>query len=85
MNKIYRVLGKRGRITIPLDIRNDVGISSDDILSFSVQDNQIVITKEKICNNCRTSMQEIADNLTSQEKQEMLKYLMRAHRSGKLK
>jgi len=34
MNKIYKVLGKRGRITIPYEIRMEKGFSYNDILSF---------------------------------------------------
>ena len=34
MNKLYRILGKRGRITIPYEIRRRVGFSYNDALSF---------------------------------------------------
>lgn len=50
---IYRVMGKRGRITIPYEFRQQVGISYNDILSFTQQDDNTVIVKwEKICDNC---------------------------------
>lgn len=53
MFQIYRVLGKKGRITIPFELRERVGFSSNDILSFTQQDDcTIVIKKEKICNHC---------------------------------
>ena len=52
--KIYKVLGHRGRITIPLEIREDLDIGCNDILSFELQkDDTILIRKEKVCNNCR--------------------------------
>ena len=35
MTKLYRVLGKRGRITIPYEIRQRVGFSYNDVLSFT--------------------------------------------------
>ncbi len=70
--KIYRVLGKRGRITIPFAIRSEVGISSNDILSFASNGNQVVITKEKICNDCKSQAQKITDGLTFREKKELL-------------
>ena len=35
MKKIYRILGKRGRITVPFEIRQSVGFKQNDILSFS--------------------------------------------------
>lgn len=55
MNKLYRVLGKRGRITIPFEIRQRVGFRYNDVLSFSESpDGQTVTVKrEKICNNCK--------------------------------
>lgn len=35
MTKLYRVLGKRGRITIPFEIRQRVGFTYNDVLSFT--------------------------------------------------
>ena len=35
MEKVYRVLGKRGRVTIPWEIRQRVGFGSNDIVSFA--------------------------------------------------
>ncbi len=53
MLKMYRVLGKRGRITIPFEMRMCVGFKSNDVLSFTKQDDRtIVVRKEKICDNC---------------------------------
>ena len=45
---------KRGRITIPFEIRQRVGFSYNDILSFTeAPDGRTVIVKrEKICDNC---------------------------------
>ena len=37
-NTIYRVMGKRGRITIPYEFRQQVGFGYNDILSFTKQD-----------------------------------------------
>ena len=36
MTKLYRVLGKRGRITIPFEIRQRVGFTYNDVLSLSL-------------------------------------------------
>ena len=38
MKKLYRILGKRGRITIPYEIRQRVGFSYNDVLSFTEAD-----------------------------------------------
>lgn len=47
MNKIYRVLGKRGRLTIPYEIRVQGQFAPNDLLSFEVcRDGSILIQKE---------------------------------------
>lgn len=47
MNKIYRVLGKRGRLTIPYEIRVREQFAPNDLLSFETcRDGSIVIRKE---------------------------------------
>ena len=38
MKKLFRILGKRGRITIPYEIRQRVGFSYNDVLSFTEAD-----------------------------------------------
>ena len=53
MIKIYRVLGKKGRITIPFVIRQRIGFEYNDVLSFTQQDDgSVVVRREKICDNC---------------------------------
>lgn len=57
MKKMYRVLGKRGRITIPYEIRQSVGFCCDDVLSFEQQEHDtVIVRREKICDNCRDDM-----------------------------
>lgn len=52
--KIYKVLGHRGRITIPFEIRELMDIGCNDILSFECQkDNTIIIRKKQVCDQCR--------------------------------
>ena len=50
MAQMFRILGKRGRITIPFEIRQSVGFSYNDVLSFAeAPDGKTVIVKrEKI-------------------------------------
>ena len=51
--KIVRVLGKRGRITIPYEMRVRNKIGYNDILSFEERDkNTIIVRKEKLCGGC---------------------------------
>ena len=51
MKKMLRILGKRGRITIPYEIRKRVGFEYNDVLSFSESEDgrTVVVRREKIC------------------------------------
>ena len=52
--KINKILGKRGRITIPYEIRLKMGFKYNDVVSFEEQDNNtIIIRREKICDGCK--------------------------------
>lgn len=66
MTKVYRILGKRGRITIPYEMRRRVGFSYNDVLSFTEQDDcTVVVKREKICDNCCAA----ANSSSSSEKE----------------
>ena len=70
MTQMFRILGKRGRITIPYDIRQRVGFSQNDVLSFTEAPDgrSVIVKREKICDNCRTDgmprKKEDADSVT---------------------
>ena len=55
MMKLFRVLGKRGRVTIPYEIRQRVDFRYNDILSFTEgkDGHTVVVRREKICDDCR--------------------------------
>lgn len=67
MGQYLKILGKRGRITIPFEIRQRVGFSYNDVLSFTeAEDGRTVIVKrEKICDNCQESQSEFKDGETA--------------------
>ncbi len=52
---IYRILGKKGRVTIPFEIRQRVGFKYNDVLSFteSKDGRSVIVKREKICNDCK--------------------------------
>lgn len=66
MAKIYRVLGKKGRITIPFDLRQSVGFKYNDILSFTESEdgNSIIVKREKICDSCNLTNSSQIDKMT---------------------
>ena len=55
MKKLLRILGKRGRITIPFEIRQRVGFAYNDVLSFteSADGNSVIVRREKLCDDCQ--------------------------------
>jgi bifunctional DNA-binding transcriptional regulator/antitoxin component of YhaV-PrlF toxin-antitoxin module len=82
MNKIFRILGKRGRITIPFEMRVQLGIMHNDILSFQADGNKVIVTKEKLCSNCSSSedskkqiIKEYIDSLSPYERYDLITQL----------
>lgn len=55
MKKLLRILGKRGRITIPYEIRQRVGFAYNDVLSFteSSDGRSVIVRREKLCDDCQ--------------------------------
>lgn len=69
MTKLLRILGKRGRVTIPYEIRRRVGFAYNDVLSFAEQDDRtVIVRREKICDNCsgnpKTPVKQETDSMT---------------------
>lgn len=69
MNKIYKILGKRGRITIPYEIRMNMGFRYNDVMSFEQKDdNTVIVKRERICDNCcessHTRVEKPTDEIT---------------------
>ena len=53
MSKIYRLIGKEGRTTIPFDIRLKMRIGYNSLLSYEMKDeNTIILRREKVCDHC---------------------------------
>lgn len=68
MLKIYRILGKRGRITIPFEIRQRIGFRYNDVLSFTQQDDgSVVVRREKLCDNCQYLEEHFEENITLED------------------
>ena len=79
--KLYRILGKRGRVTIPYEIRQRVGFGYNDVLSFTEADDQtVIVRREKVCDDCREkenedSLQDFLDGLTTDQQRTVMLYL----------
>ena len=64
MAKLFRILGTRGRITIPYEIRKRVGFGYNDVLSFTEAADgcTVVVKREKICNNCKEAQPAVIED-----------------------
>lgn len=79
MNKtILKILGKRGRITIPWEIRKELGFAYNDVVSFETNGNTVLVKREKLCDGCTSgavteeknrtvALKEVLDDLSSEE------------------
>lgn len=85
--KTYRILGKRGRTTIPFEIRQMLGFSFNDVVSFEEKDGGVFVRREKICDNCKSvendapnktdeiSLLDFVDGLSNSEQKALLVHL----------
>ena len=63
MMRTLRILGKRGRITIPYEIRQRLGFRPNDVLSFQIMDDRtLLVRRERLCNSTRGE-QRMEENL----------------------
>lgn len=64
--KLYRILGKRGRVTIPFVLRQKVGFAPNDVLSFADQDDHcVLVRREVLCNDdCRDAARREENGVT---------------------
>ena len=63
MMRTLRILGKRGRITIPYEIRQKLGFRPNDVLSFQIMDDRtVLVRRERLCNATR-GRQRMKENL----------------------
>ena len=68
MLRLFRVLGKKGRITIPFEIRQRIGFRYNDVLSFTQQDDgSVLVKREKICDNCIDIAEDYSENITLED------------------
>ncbi len=58
--KMFRILGKRGRVTIPYEIRQRVGFQYNDVLSFteSADGRTVIVKRERICDCSKAGVKE---------------------------
>ena len=79
MNKVYKIIGKKGRITIPYNFREKLNIRAGDVVSFEMKNDSVIVRKEALCGGCisdnapktkptnETTLLEFIDELTPDE------------------
>lgn len=68
MKKIYKVMDKNGRISIPKEVREMLMIESGDVLEISVKDHHIVIEKIDIVKINDNSPESVRNTVISSAK-----------------
>ncbi len=87
MLKLLKILGKKGRITIPFEIRQRVGFKYNDVLSFteSSDGRTVIVKRERLC-DCsknevneketdKVTLLELLDSLTPDQQKAALVHL----------
>ena len=82
MEKIFKLIGKRGRTTVPFEIRMTMRIAYNSLVSYEMKDeNTVILRKEKICDGCKHpdenegSILEVVNSLTETEQKALHRYL----------
>ena len=61
MEKVYKLIGKKGRTTVPFEIRMKMRIGYNSLVSYEMKDeNTVILRKEKI------SIRAIATRITTE-------------------
>lgn len=82
MEKIYKLIGKKGRTTVPFEIRMKMELGYNSLVSYEIKDdNTVILYKEKVCDGCKTSdvkegsLLDIVNSLTDTEQKALYRYL----------
>ena len=79
--KLYRIIGKEGRVTIPCTLRACVGFESNDVVSFEqISPDTVLVRREKIrepgANHQEMpSIKELLESLTESQRRAAQCYL----------
>ena len=69
--KMYRIIGKNGRITIPYEMRQKIGFAPNDVISFEsdvLDDRSVIVRREMLCDMDDVFDEELMDEeMTGEE------------------
>lgn len=81
-NKIYRIIGNEGRVTIPLQMRLCAGLLSNTVVSFElVSGDAVLVRREQLKNQAESqtempSLKELLEGLTESQRSAAQCYLV---------
>ena len=82
MEKHFKILGTKGRLTIPFGIRTKMKIGYNSLLSFEIKDEDtIILRRERICEHCKDkdvregTILDVVNSLTATEQKALHRYL----------
>ena len=83
MEKHFKILGTKGRLTIPFEIRTKMKIGYNSLLSFEIKDEDtIILRRERICEHCKDkdvkeggTILDVVNSLTATEQKALHRYL----------
>lgn len=82
MEKVYRLIGKRGRATVPFEIRMKMRLGYNSLISYEMQDDDtVIIRREKVCDGCKepqikeATILDVVNSLTDNEQKALHRYL----------
>lgn len=91
---ILRILGKRGRTTVPFSLRKELGLQPGDIVSFTVENDSVKLKREELCDfeNCPAMMDsddeitpdmilEVLEELTPEDQFAVISQFIASHAS----
>ena len=78
MEKIFRILGKYGRTTLPFALRVQLGFTRNDLVSFEATDKDtIIIRREKVCDHCNPASVKRTEAVKPQSEESLLQFVDR--------
>ena len=83
---IYKIVDEKGRVTIPLEMRDRLGLKPNTIVSLRECGGCLTIHPEKVCNDCRdeTPGGKVLDafKMLSPDEQQSVLTNIKQHRKG---
>lgn len=81
-NKIFKLIGKRGRTTVPFEIRMKMRLGYNSLVSYELKDEDtLILRKEKICDGCKeptikeATILDVVNSLSDTEQKALYRYL----------